>query len=1371
MSANFGTGSTYNPSGTTLIATGGNDGANVVFTAGSTVGPLGNLTIDSGVVNFSTGTTITAASLNMTAGVLTGSDTLDVGGLLTWTDGTMSGPGATVAEGGLALGLAGGGYHVSTLESRTFINQAAANWVGSGEIDLFAGATFVNQSTFSEQTNDEIWSDVGVGESPSGLFDNQGTFVVEGGGQATMESAFDNEGKVEINSGTWELSGAGTSSGDFYINAGDLQLNMHYGIPYTTGQNGAFVSSPQIVGGNAANVTLIDGSQTSPKPLGGNTVIPLATPPYTTFYETGDDTLSSLDMSGGWLTITGTLTVTGPMTWTGGYITGPGTLIVEGGLTLGTGTGDQQETLYGVTLINQSKITLTDKDVFAQGAGATVENHINATIDIQGDAAWDGSDVETIYNQGTLEKTAGLGTTAFNYISLVNDGIVKVSSGTLDLETGGTATGNFTVEAQTTLEFGHSSWAFNSTSNVIGAGTVEFPFAYWSSYFNSNSVYNVTGSTKFESQKAVDFLSGSHVENLGAVTLENGTLDLSSSVLPAISAVTAASLTESSGGILTGCDQLTVSGQTTWTGGIMSGRGTTVTEGSMQPGFLLGASGDAHDVEYLSVRTLEVTGGGTFEPLDTLLQSYGSTFVNTAADTLDVLGGVTWETDIDTTAAIENQGALVVGAGISTATISGGGNFPFLTNPGAIEVLSGTLDLACNGTATGTLQASFTVAAGCTLQFGGDFTLGTGAGIGGPGYVEVPSGNLWFTSGAFSNFVGTMTIDGGTVEYDNSAEAGTLNESSGDLTGPGSLTVTGATVWTGGTMDGVGATIAQGTLQIGLANDANDLEVLDGRTLTNAGTATWAGGGSFSQADGGTVVNEANATFGIANDSTWTSDGTARFANAGSLTKSAGTGTTTLEAALDNTGSVRVQQGTLSLQGGGIVGGSYLVLAGATLAFGSDNVTTISVALPSDFTAGPLNWNGTFTGSAQDGSGSGLASVGVSLFDGQDYYDGTAFESPTAVDNAATLSGGSWTYTILTGNFASDLACAVGSEATDNNGGSEPSTISSILLAPTAPTVRAVGPALGSTAGGTTVTITGLGLANATAVEFGTTKATIISDTNTTIVVQSPAAVAAGSVAVTVTTAEGTSAISPADQFTYHAPPTSSVAALAATTTKTSFTVSWSGSDGTGPGIASYSVYVADNGGAYKSFVTSTTKTSAVFTGQVGHTYAFYSVATDALGFVQPTPKSAQASTKVVAPPLVTVRQVKEITNQKHQVTEVLVTFSAPVNATKARQVGTYHLAAPGKGGSYTANNAKVIKLKSAVYTGATETVALTLAKPLAITKPVQLLVYGTGTAALKDSIGRSIDGDHNGVAGGNAIVILSKGGAKINALARPSGA
>ncbi len=895
------------------------------------------------------------------------------------------------------------------------------------------------------------------------------------------------------------------------------------------------------------------------------------------------------------------------------------------------------------------------------------------------------------------------------------------------------------------------------------------------------------------------------------------------------SAVSAASLTSSSGAILTGSDQLTIGGQTNWTDGTMSGTGTTIADGTLN----LGASGDTDDRELLTVRTLDVAGGGTLWPLDTFQQSYGSNFVNTAADTLDVGGGVLWESVADRTAAIDNQGALIVGVVgetvVTPATIQGA-NFPFLTSPGAIGVYVGGLNLDCDGSATLTLQASFSVLYPCTLRFGGNFTLEDGAGIGGAGNVEVPSGGeLWVTSTASYNVTGTTIIDGGTIEFDNSAEAGTLNLSSGDLTGSGTLTVGGGmTTWTGGTMDGVGNTIAQGGLQIGLPGDTNDSEMLDGRTLTNAGTATWSGGGDFSQLDGATFVNQAGATFDIQTGLTWSNgDGTGTMANAGTLEESASGDRTVLDAALDNTGSVKVEQGTLSLRGGGIVGGTYLVLAGATLTFGNDNVTTTSIAVPSDFTTGPLNWSAAFAGTAQDNSGSGLASVGVSLFNGTDYYNGTAFASPTAVFNAAKLSSSSWIYSIDTSNFQSDQAYTAASAATDNHGGSEPSTIASVLLSPppavsavapaagphgggttvmitgsalaratavdfgttpaaivsdtsttivvtspavtsagsvnvtvttaggtsatspadqftyfVAPSVSDVAPAAGPTAGGTTVTITGLALANAAAVDFGTVPGTIVSDTSTTIVVTSPAATAAGSVNVTVTTAGGTSATSSADQFTYGVPPTSTVAALPATTTKTSITVSWSGSDGKGPGIASYSVYASDNGGAYKPFVTDTTKTSAVFTGQVGHTYAFYSVATDQLGVTQATPVAAQTSTMVIStptptptptPPSVTNAQLLDVTvitgHGKHQKKTTKfagfkLIFNEALNSASAMSSGNYQVLQKTKKGKKTVSEPVGFTVS---YNAADDAVSLTLAGKPTFTGGGQLFLKSSG--------------------------------------------
>jgi hypothetical protein len=97
-------------------------------------------------------------------------------------------------------------------------------------------------------------------------------------------------------------------------------------------------------------------------------------------------------------------------------------------------------------------------------------------------------------------------------------------------------------------------------------------------------------------------------------------------------------------------------------------------------------------------------------------------------------------------------------------------------------------------------------------------------------------------------------------------------------------------------------------------------------------------------------------------------------------------------------------------------------------------------------------------------------------------------------------------------------------------------------------------------------------------------------------------------------------------------PPTSSVNPLPAAEASPSFTVSWSGSDPGGPGIASYNVYVSDNGGPFTPWLTNTTQTSATFNGQAGHSYGFYSVAIDANGLQQPAPTAAQAATTIPMP-------------------------------------------------------------------------------------------------------------------------------------------
>jgi hypothetical protein len=140
-------------------------------------------------------------------------------------------------------------------------------------------------------------------------------------------------------------------------------------------------------------------------------------------------------------------------------------------------------------------------------------------------------------------------------------------------------------------------------------------------------------------------------------------------------------------------------------------------------------------------------------------------------------------------------------------------------------------------------------------------------------------------------------------------------------------------------------------------------------------------------------------------------------------------------------------------------------------------------------------------------------------------------------------------------------------------------------------------------------------------------------------------------------------------------------------------------------------------------------------------------------------------------PPLVTVASVYLAKlNKKHQVTEIFAQFSGPLRSTLADLTSNYRLATPGKHGSYTAKNAKTIALKAAAYTanGGIDLVALTPRKPFALTKPVQLLINATAPAGLEDSNGRLIDGDHNGVTGGNAVAIIAKKGVTVNGVPSP---
>lgn len=92
-------------------------------------------------------------------------------------------------------------------------------------------------------------------------------------------------------------------------------------------------------------------------------------------------------------------------------------------------------------------------------------------------------------------------------------------------------------------------------------------------------------------------------------------------------------------------------------------------------------------------------------------------------------------------------------------------------------------------------------------------------------------------------------------------------------------------------------------------------------------------------------------------------------------------------------------------------------------------------------------------------------------------------------------------------------------------------------------------------------------------------------------------------------------------------PPVSAVLALPIES-YASFDVSWQGRDeAMGSGVASYDVYVSVNEGPFQLWLNATPETNAVFHGDLGAVYSFFSVATDRAGNREPPAESPDAVT------------------------------------------------------------------------------------------------------------------------------------------------
>ena len=641
-----------------------------------------------------------------------------------------------------------------------------------------------------------------------------------------------------------------------------------------------------------------------------------------------DITIEGLTLSGGILTGTSSIALNDLSSWTAGTMSGTGqTVIAPAGTLLIDGSNNHY---LERTLVNNGSATWTGYNNLILKNG-TFQNNGTFTADVSlpsVDSFGDGG-TNVFNNAGTFIKQ-GVGLTRFfnlgvNGVTFNNTGTVDVREGLLVLGSGGTHTGDFTGLGGGTLEF-RDNHTFAVGSDITGGLNVQF-----SSGTNTyNGSIHTTGAVTMD----------------GGTTTVNGSLSAGTLNITGGTAILNGSLAASGGGTISGgtlssSANWQVSGGLTWTGGTMSGTGQTVIAPA---GTLLIDGSNNHYLE----RTLVNNGSATWTGYNNLILKNG-TFQNNGTFTADVsLPSVDSFGDGGTN-VFNNAGTFIKqGVGL-TRFFNLGVNGVTFNNTGTVDVREGLLVLGSGGTHTG----DFTGLGGGTLEFRDNHTFAVGSDITGGLNVQFSSGTNTYNGSIHTT--GAVTMDGGTTTVNGSLSAGTLNITggtailNGSLAASGGGTISGGTLsssanwqvsggltWTGGTMSGTGQTVIApaGTLLI----DGSNNHYLE-RTLVNNGSATWTGYNNLILKNG-TFQNNGTFTADVSLPSvdSFGDGGTNVFNNAGTFIKQ-GVGLTRFfnlgvnGVTFNNSGTVNVHGGTLSLEGGGSGAGEFIVAPGATLLF------------------------------------------------------------------------------------------------------------------------------------------------------------------------------------------------------------------------------------------------------------------------------------------------------------------------------------------------------------------------------------------------------------------------------------------------------
>ena len=933
------------------------------WSCGMVPGAADDVVINNGGVTVTANATIN--NLNLGGGLLTSGagTTLTANGFVsTWTGGTMSGGGTTAIGGTLRL-LGSGGQ---TLSQRTLDVQGTLIWASTGTLSHGNGASIVVHNLF-DITNDGGTS-FNQGGARSQITVAPGATLRKsaGSGQSTLDFALDNDGTVQAQTGTLALAG-GTSSGAYTV-ASTLQFS---------GPDSALDASSSLSG--AGTVRFAGGTNTIAGTYNVGTTEILSG---AAIIESANAQTGTLTLNGGVLGGSGTLTLTGPSSsWTTGSISGSGTVVIPSGTMLSMSGSGGGRTIVQHTLDVSGTLVWDGTSGISHG-GALITLEGNSLFDITGDGS-------TSFNQGggrsqvmvlagaTLRKSAGSGQSTLDFV-VDNDGTVQAQTGTLALAggTGGTSSGAYTVAS--TLQFSGPDGALDASSSLSGGGTVRFSGG-------TNTIagtYNV-GTTEILSGAAI-------IESANAQT---GMLTLS-------------------GGVLGGSGTLTLTGSaSTWTGGAISGSGTlaipvgrtlTMTGGQARTltahridvlGTLVSNSGNF--LSHGNGAVISVGAGGLFDITNVAPTSYNQ-------------GGIRGEIDI------------APGGVLRKSDPAGPTNIDMgIDNNGTVQALTGTLQLTGGGGQDQISDGSYTVQTGATLLFGGSGqqTLSASSSVSGAGRVVFADSAQVDMSGLYSVSGTTEIVGGSAARFQNQGmQTGMLLLTGGDPRRAGESPDQRERPWTGGTMTQSGTTVVPAGVTLEIADGGG--QTLTQRTLDVFGTLSWTATTAFQHGNGASIRIRPGATFDITGDASTTYNqggvrGQLTIDPNGLLRKSAGAGTSTIDMAVTNHGTVETLSGTTFLSGG------FTNFSGTTLTGG-----TYDLQAPFKFTganvvtnAADVTLDGPGSALQNENGGDGLAGFATNAPSGALIVRNRALVVPGPFANQGDLAVDAGTFTVTNGSL------------------------------------------------------------------------------------------------------------------------------------------------------------------------------------------------------------------------------------------------------------------------------------------------------------------------------------------------------------------